>query len=138
MNLIFRTNGLDKATEYTEEYAPKEAVDRLAQLYETNPGFVTKNNGLTLVGISGDDHEKVALFAGSLTKGIDNRTEVKALIDRPVSVLEYKFEKGEITEEQLDSFVDTLKDKILSNEIVISEERKQKILKSIDDKIKKG
>jgi hypothetical protein len=134
MNLIFRTNGLDKATEFTEEYTPKGAVDRLKELHISNPGFVTKSSGLTLVGISGDNHEKVALFAGSLTKGIDNSVEVKDLIDRPISVLEYEFEKGKITEQQLADFVDTLEDKIKNNEIVLSAERKTKVENEIKDR----
>ena len=120
-----------------EEFATaKEALARLHQLYNADPNVVLQNGGLTLLGISGDDHEKVAYFAGGLVEGRRApalRIETDALLDRPIDLLEYRFEKNIIKEEQLgDDFLELLKQKATAGELTISATRLKRMQTRID------
>lgn len=147
MRLLFKFDGTDKnnAPEIFEQHFDTchEALDYLDDLHADNPDNLLQNNGLALWGIVPDEGvvsqreanalEKVANYASLLidgrATGAIKRTH-KQLIDQDKTLLEYEFEKGNVTVQQLG--VDNCERLIDKNPLVNKSARLRAVKKWLD------
>lgn len=118
MRLLFKFDGEDgNDADFFEQHFDSydEAIDYIEDLYIENPQNLLQTSGFALFGILPDDQatndefgsnalEKVANWANLLVDG-RGTPEMKALhknlAGRNISLLEYEFEQGRVSHEQL-------------------------------------